>query len=73
MDPELSDLASPDSKVLRDKMHELRRARTDSWGIYSPPGEKYLNYEYKKQNIDISSRYCSIQAPYVQMTNGLSG
>ena len=48
MDPELSDLASPDSKVLRDKMHELRRTRTDSWGIYSPPGESYMNYELCK-------------------------
>ena len=39
MDPELSDLGSDDSKVLRDRLHELRRTHTDSWGIYSPPGE----------------------------------
>ena len=71
MDPELSDLASPDSKVLRDKMHELRRARTDSWGIYSPPGEKYLKYELCK----ISTYQVDIVAfrRHVQMTNGLSG
>ena len=48
MDPELSDLASTDSKVLRDKMHELRRTRTDSWGMYSPPGERQMNYELCK-------------------------
>ena len=39
VDPELSDLGSDDSKVLRDRLHELRRTHTDSWGIYSPPGE----------------------------------
>lgn len=30
-------------KVLRDRLHELRRQHTDSWGVYSPPG-KILSY-----------------------------
>ena len=39
VDQELMELDKPESKVLRDRLHELRREYTTSWDIYSPPGK----------------------------------
>ena len=43
VDKELMDLDKPESKALRDRLHELRRNYTEPWNIYSPPGKFLLN------------------------------
>ena len=43
VEKELMDLDKPESKALRDRLHELRRNYTEPWNIYSPPGKFLLN------------------------------
>ena len=42
VDQELVELDKPESKILRDRLHELRREYTASWDLYSPPGKFHL-------------------------------
>ena len=48
VDQELMELDKPESKVLRDRLHELRREYTTSWDIYSPTGKFFFDRFYTK-------------------------
>ena len=42
--PKLREWYNPESRVLMDKLYELRREHTNSWDVYSPPGERLYSF-----------------------------
>ena len=42
--PKLREWYNPESKVLMNKLYELRREHTNSWDVYSPPGERLYSF-----------------------------
>ena len=60
VDKELMHLVKPESKALRDRLHELRRNHTDSWDIYSPPGKfVHVRYFESMENFTLHSMFDS--------------